>query len=187
MDELSYYLGLDAWGALAIVVSTTLLYLAFAAILSRYGQRLFASPSSLDLAIVTVLGAVVGRAILGQVPTLSGGLLALATLFLIEAFAGRLRRGRRPAEDDDRYRAIAVLVNGRVDSGALHRHKVAEPTLWAALREAGLRAPGEAALVVLEASGRFSVLRAGQPVDPAMLTGVRHADEVRRQLATPGS
>lgn len=73
METLRYYLGMHPMGALAVVLSTVLLYSAFALFLSRVGQRMYASPSSLDLAVVTVLGAIVGRAILGQVPTLSGG------------------------------------------------------------------------------------------------------------------
>lgn len=182
MDDLQYYFGMHPFGALAVVVSTTLLYAAFAAILSRFGQRLFSSPSSMDLAIVTVLGAIVGRAILGQVPTLGGGLLALATLFTIEWLAGRVRRTRR-AKDREQHRAQAVMVHGRLDRAVMHRLHVDEPTVYAALRTAGVRSPAEVALLVLERNGRFSVLREGEEIHPALLTGVRHANEVRERLA----
>src|SRR4051794_20051613 len=147
--RLTYYFGMHPFGAGAIVVSATVLYLALSAVLRRYGQRLYASPSSFNLAIVTVLGAVVGRAILGQVPTLAGGLLALATLFLVEGVAGRIRGARAPS--DDRHRAVAVMVNGEVDTAELVRRRITEPALWSALRIAGVRTPAEVALVVLEA------------------------------------
>jgi uncharacterized membrane protein YcaP (DUF421 family) len=184
MGELGYYLGLHPLGALAIVLSTVLLYVSFAAFLGWSGQRLFASPSSFDLAIVTVLGAIVGRAILGQVPTLSGGLLALGTLVLLEGASGRVRRwGRR---EGARHRSVAVMVAGRPDREVLRRHRVDEVSLWSALRAAGVRSPDEVALVVLEQTGRFSVLRSDRPVHTAALTGVRHANEVHRRLASAG-
>ncbi len=138
MDALTYYLGMQPLGAVAIVLSTVLLYFSFALLLRWYGQRMYASPSSLDLAVVTVLGAIVGRAILGQVPTLSGGLLALAVQMV--------------------------------------------PVHLGAIDPAGVRNPEDVALAILEQNGRFSVLRAGEKIHPAALTGVRHANELRDRL-----
>lgn len=181
MDDLGHYLGMHPLGALAIVISTVVMYSAFALLLSRFGQRMYASPSSLDLAVVTVLGAIVGRAILGQVPTLSGGLLALATLFLLETIGGRVRRIER-LKARQRHRATAVMVNGRIDRAELRKHGLDETALWSALRQGGIVHPDQVALVVLERGGRLSVMRAGQPVHPAVLTGVRRASEIRAQL-----
>lgn len=185
MGDFDYYLGIHPLGALAILVSTVLLYFSFAALLTWSGQRLFASPSSFDLAIVTVLGAIVGRAILGQVPTLSGGLLALGTLFTLEALTGRVRRSSA-LRGRFRHRAVVVMVAGRPERETMRRHHVDDPSLWAALRAQGVRSPAEVALVVLEQSGRFSVLRADQPVHPAALSGVRREQEVLARLADAG-
>ncbi|MEZ5184462.1 MAG: DUF421 domain-containing protein [Candidatus Nanopelagicales bacterium] len=181
MEILNYYLGIHPIGALAIVLSTVLLYFSFALLLRWYGQRMYASPSSLDLAVVTVLGAIVGRAILGRVPTLAGGLLALAVLFGLEAIVGRVRR-TEAVRTRGRHRAVAVMVDGRIDRTEMHRHHLDDNVLWSALRGAGVRNPADAALVVLEQNGRFSVLRAGEPIHPAALTGVRHANELRARL-----
>lgn len=184
MNDLGYYLGLHPLGALAIVVSTVLLYISFAAFLGYTGQRLFASPSSFDLAIVTVLGAIVGRAILGQVPTLSGGLLALGTLVVLEGTSGRVRRWGR--QHGSRHRAVAVMVGGKPEREVMRRHRVDDAALWAALRTAGVRRPEEVALVVLEHTGRFSVLRSGSPVHPGALSGVRRSNEVFARLQGAG-
>ncbi|TDO88056.1 uncharacterized protein DUF421 [Enemella evansiae] len=184
MDELGFYFGMHPFGAVAIVVSTVLLYLVFSLILSRFGQRLYASPSSLELAIVTVLGAIVGRSILGQVPTLGGGLLALATLLCLEAIAGRVRRGMQQGRRQQ-HRATAIVVDGHLETRELTRLRLDESSLWAALRGAGVCDLGEVALAVLEANGRISVLRTGQQIHPATLTGVRHSDELLRRL-NPG-
>lgn len=181
MEDLGYYLGLEPMGALAIVLSTAMLYGAFALILTHFGQRLYAAPSSLELAVVTVLGAIVGRAILGQVPTLSGGLLALATLFLLERIAGRVRRTER-MKARRRHRAVALMVNGTIDRAELLRRGLDDSSLWSALRRAGISDPAQVALAVLERDGHISVLRSGGPLHPAVLTGVRRAQELRPEL-----
>jgi uncharacterized membrane protein YcaP (DUF421 family) len=185
MGDFGYYLGIDLPGAFAIVVSTVMLYFAFSVLLHWAGQRLFASPSYFDLAVVTVLGAIVGRSILGQVPTLAGGLLALGTLFSLETLAGRVRRweGLRARM---RHRAEAIWVAGRPEREVMRRHHIDDHSLWAALRAAGVHSPGGAAVVVLEQTGRFSVLGSDTPVHPAALTGVRRANEVYRRLAAAG-
>lgn len=181
MGNLGYYLGITPTGALAIVLSTVLLYGSFAFVLSRWGQRLYASPSSLELAVVTVLGAIVGRAILGHVPTLSGGMLALTTLFVMEAIMGKVRRSER-MKARTQYRAVAVMVRGRPDRRELARHGLDESALWSALRRNGVSRPQDAALVILERDGHISVVRAGQEIHPAALTGVRRATELRHRL-----
>lgn len=181
MDDLVFYLGIPPLGALAVVLSTIVLYGAITSLLSRAGQRLYASPSSLDLAVVTVLGAIVGRSILGQVPTLSGGLLALGTLFVVEGVAGRVRRSARVVARR-RHRAVAVMVAGQVQRGELVRLGLDESALWSALRGAGVHAPQDVAVAVVEADGRFTVLRAGEEVHPAALTGVKQSGEVLERL-----
>ena len=182
MDEFALYFGMHPLGALAIVVSTVVLYLVFSLVLSRVGQRLYASPSSLDLAVVTILGAIVGRSILGESPTLAGGLLALATLLALEAVAGRVRRSARRGRPP-RHRATALVVNGHTEHAELTRLRIDETALWAALRMAGVTNLADVALAILEANGRISVLRTGAPNHPAALTGVRHSDELLRRLS----
>lgn len=182
-EDLVYYLGLDPLAALAVVLSTTVLYYVFVLLLVRTGQRLQASGTSLELAVIAVLGAVVGRALLGPTPTLSGGLLALATLFVLERLSGRVGRS---ATRVIRRRAVAVVVAGQPDRAVLRLLGVDDAALWAALRGVGVRSLSEVVLVVVERSGKWSVLRAGDPVHPAALTGVRDATTVRERLASAG-
>lgn len=183
MGDLGYYLGIHPFGALATVIATVLLYFSFATLLRWWGQRIFASPSSFDLAVVTVLGAIVGRAILGMTPTLSGALIALTTLIACEYAVGRVRRTARRSLR--RNRAVAVIVAGRIDRAMLRRYDVDDASLWSALRSAGVADPGRVALAVLEPTGRFSILTA-DVLHQAALTGVRHGDAVREQLVEGG-
>ena len=55
--------------------------------------------------------------------------------------------------------AVHLAAHGRVDTEALRRHGISEAALAQAFRNAGIRDAEEATLVVLEASGKISVLK----------------------------
>lgn len=184
MNHLGYYLGLPPAAIFATVVSTIVMYTAIVVLLRTSGQRLFASPSSFDLAVVTVLGAIVGRATMGMTPTLGGAIIALTTLLACEFVVGRVRRtARRGAQG---HRAVAVVVAGKADRDMLRRYRVPDTSLWTALRAAGVSSPRQVALAVLEPNGRFSVIRTGVELHEAVLTGVRNSQTVRGRLIDAG-
>ena len=91
-DELWHEIGITPARAAAVVLASGTLYLTFTVILRVWGQRLFANRSGSGLAVVLVLGAIVGRSMLGPNATLLGGLLCLATLIALESIFGAGRR-----------------------------------------------------------------------------------------------
>lgn len=74
--------------------------------------------------------------------------------------------------------SAALVDHGRVLADQLRRSHVADADLHAALRRAGLGGVEQAACVIMEASGHLSVIRAGVPIDPALLAGVVGAERV---------
>ncbi len=187
--DLSYYLGITRGGAVAVVVSTLTLYFAFGGLLRLWGQRLYSSPRSVDLAVATVLGAIVGRATIGHMPTLAGGLIALGTLATLELFFRMMRRLplprlHRPASPS--ARGVVLAVAGKVRADTVRGYGLTMPVLWSALRQAGVSHPSQVAVAILEPRGRISVLRTGQPIHPSALTGVRGAHTVLEQLREAG-
>lgn len=188
MRDLWYHLGISPTAAVGVVISTLVMYFLFGGVLRLWGQRLYSSPRSVDLAVVTVLGAIVGRSTLGHVPTLAGGLLALGTLLLTELAFHGLRRLplpqlRRPAP---RARAVVLAVDGKVRTEALHAYGLSLTEIWSAMRQAGISHPSQVALAVLEPRGVISVLRTGQPIHPRALMGVKNAHVVQEQLREAG-
>ncbi|MFY9263497.1 MAG: hypothetical protein GX483_03715 [Actinomycetaceae bacterium] len=102
MTDLIRYLGIPATGALAVFIAAVVMYLFFSTILYLWGTRIKSSNSPLTVAVATLGGAIAARSILGDTPTLAGGLIALSTLLLMERLFGRLRaamRRRRKALD----------------------------------------------------------------------------------------
>ena len=89
LDDAVARLGVDAPGALAVVASAVGIYLAFLLMVRVLGQRVLSRLSTFDAVVVVMLGAVAGRAVLGDTPTLAAGVLGLGTLFALEAGFGR--------------------------------------------------------------------------------------------------
>lgn len=175
------YLGIEPTGALAVAVASVILYLAFIVLTRTLGQRILASLSTFDLLIVIVLGAVLGRATLGNTPTLAGGLVAILTLFALEGAIGQLRH--RPRwERLVNNRAVLLMAGTTVLHDELRRLHVTEAELRSRLRLSGIRNDDEVAAVVLEPTGTISVLQRGALVSPAMLEGVRGADRMPADL-----
>lgn len=190
MSELWAYLGITGAGALSVVIASTVLYVGYSALLSLWGPRLFLSPSTLSLSLLTVLGAVTARAMLGHFPTLGGALVAILTLVLLESALGRLRHasrvatasGRRGKVRRPRHRPIVVMVDGHVIARTLAVVRLTEEELFARLRQSGLRHREEAALVIVEPRGTLTIVRRGTTIDRALLADVRGASQLPGHL-----
>lgn len=168
-----------------VAISTVVIYLVLVGIFNYLGQRLNASLSSIDVAAVAILGAIVGRTTLGPRPTLMTGLVALGTLFILEVSFGTLRSmtGKRRPE---KSRAVAVMVAGKMNHARMRRYGITEMSLWSTLRHKGVRSAEQVALVILEPTGQLSVLSAGERIDPDALAGIEDRDQVLSQLASSG-
>ena len=170
------------WGdAVRVVLSAIGLYIFVLLLIRFLGQRTMARLSSWDLAAAVALGAVVGRAILGYTPTLMAGALGLVTLLALQALTGQLRRFPK-AEASVNNRAYLLMAGSEIVPANLWRTHVSEHEITARLRVAGIRSRKEIACVILESTGEISVLRAGVPIEPEFLVGVKGAELIPASL-----
>lgn len=88
-------IGISAMGALAVVISAMIMYAVFAVVLYLWGDYLREKRTTLAAALAALLGAIAARATLGNHPTLTGGLIALTTLLVLERLFGALIRATR--------------------------------------------------------------------------------------------
>lgn len=172
--ELWHEIGITWPRAVGVVLSAGVLYLTFTVILRVWGQRLFANRSGSGLAVVLVLGAIVGRSMLGPNATLLGGLLVLATLLLLETIFGA---GRRAGLFGHR-RAVVIYDGATWNHQVMGRFHLHEYVVWSRLRQAGVTSLDDVRALVLETDGSLSVLRKGTEVDPRLFTNVRGADRI---------
>lgn len=164
-------LWLSPFEALAVVISTAGMYLSIVVIVRILGQRVLSSMSSIDFAAVIAFGSVIGRSALGETPRLGGGLVAIATLVVMQALAGQLRLATWGDRALSRY-PVLLMAGGQVLEKNLHRCHVLPHELHSRLRQAGIRRPSEVAAVIFEPTGAISVLHQGTLIDPMLLSGV---------------
>lgn len=181
LTSLGDLLWLSPIEALAVALATAGMYLALVLFVRLLGQRVLSGMGAFDLAAVIAFGSVIGRAALGETPVLGGGLVALATLILLQGTVGMLRHPRWG------YRAVSVapvllMAGPLVIEEHMQRCHVLPQELQSRLRAAGIRHPREVAAVTFEPHGGISVLRRGERIDPLLLSGVVGASLVPAEL-----
>jgi uncharacterized membrane protein YcaP (DUF421 family) len=170
-------LGVAPLTAVAVVISTVVIYVVFLVLVRLAGQRSLAAMSNYDVACAIALGAVVGRTTLLAEPTLGTGVIALVTLFAAQRLLGLAQR--RPL-----YRAlfdrspVLLMVGGEVRTARMRRARVTEDELRQRLRLAGISRLEQVGCVVLERNGQISVLRRDAGLDPWLLGDVPGAAEI---------
>ncbi|UFU06924.1 DUF421 domain-containing protein [Ruania halotolerans] len=167
--------------ALAVVLGTVGMYVAMVLLVKLMGQRMLATMSSYDLAAVVAFGAVIGRASLGEFPRLAAGIVALATLIVLQAVAG-LVRTHRIGRQAIAVPPVLLMAGATVLEENMRRCHVVDAELASRLRQAGVRHRNEVAAVIFEPSGAISVLRRGDGIEPELLDGVRGAEEIPPEL-----
>jgi uncharacterized membrane protein YcaP (DUF421 family) len=176
-DQLIEELGITGAHALAVVLSAVGIYLAFLLFVRIFGQRVLMAMSTFDVVVTVMLGSVAGRVILGHPPTLTSGILGLATLFVLEAGFGQLRSSLR-VQRLMNSPARLLMIGPQIQDKWLKRSHITLGELHGALRKAGIRSYDEIACVLQEPGGGISVLRRGVPIDPQLLADVAGTDRI---------
>lgn len=71
--EAVYQLGIEPHRIIVVVGATVGIYLAFMMLLKLFGSRVLTSMTASDAVIIIMFGAVAGRVIVGNPPTLGSG------------------------------------------------------------------------------------------------------------------
>ena len=145
-------------GPLDVVIRTAIVYVALVVFLRLAGKREVGQLSILDLVTLLVISDAVQNAMVGGNSTVAGGLLAAATLILLDRGLGMLRdripRLRKAIEGEPRL----IVRDGRPLRAAMRQEGITDDELQSAIREHGLRGLDEVDLAVLETDGTVSVI-----------------------------
>lgn len=124
------------------------------------GRRTFGRWSALDIVVSVVFGSSVSRAITGNAPFF-GTLAAMAVLVALHWILGRLVVKSRRISAFFEGAPVELARLGKSDEATMTSWSVSRADLGEALRGAGILHPRDARLVMLEPSGKITVVKQG--------------------------
>ena len=137
-----------------------LIFLYGLALVRLAGRRVFGKLAVLDIIVSFIVGSNLSRALTGSAPlvgTLAATTLLMGLHWVLAQWAARSRRGSRVLEGA----AIKLATAGSLDLSKMKRDAISEADLAEALRQSGVEQVSQTRLVMLEPSGKITVLKAG--------------------------
>lgn len=142
-----------------IVLRTLVIYLVVLLGVRLSGKREVGQMTPFDLTLLLLISNSVQNAMTGPDTSLLGGIVAAATLlmvnYLVAELSGLNRRFRRVVEGSP----TLLVHNGQAIESHMARERVSHDELTRALREHGIANLTDVALAVLEVDGSISCLK----------------------------
>jgi uncharacterized membrane protein YcaP (DUF421 family) len=141
-----------------IISSTLAVYLFIILAIRIFGKKELAQLSVVDLVFILLISNAVQNAMVGPDSTLSGGLVAATTLFIVnyalKYLQYRFPKFGRIVQGD----ATMLIYKGEVIESHMQKAKITMDELMEAVREHGVEAVKDVDLAILEVDGNISVL-----------------------------
>lgn len=149
---------MDFRSYLNIILSTSAVYLFIIIAIRLFGKKELSQLSVVDLIFILLISNAVQNAMVGPDTTLVGGLLAAATLFIINYLFKRLiyrfpKLGRVLQGEP-----LLLIYKGRLNQANIAKSRITLDELREAVREHGLALFEDVDLAVLEADGNISIV-----------------------------
>ena len=143
-----------------IVLSSVAVYLFIILAIRIFGKKELAQLSVYDLVFILLISNAVQNAMVGPDSTLSGGLVAAGSLFVVNYLLKRMQFrfpvfGKALQGD-----AVMLVFEGKVLTSNLNNNGITESELMEVIREHGVAFLSEVDLAVLEVDGNISVISA---------------------------
>ena len=142
-----------------VVLRTGVIYLFVLVGIRLSGKREVGQMTPFDLTLLLLLSNAVQNAMVGPDNSLVGGIIAAATLlvlnYLVAELSGANRRFRKFVQGSP----TLLVHNGQIISAHMAREHVTVDELQRSLREHGISCVDEVALAVLEVDGSISILK----------------------------
>jgi uncharacterized membrane protein YcaP (DUF421 family) len=163
----------QGWSGVARVVIVGVLAYVYLIVLVRgFGKRTLSKLNAFDLVVTVALGSTLATILLSNSVALVEGLTALTLLVVLQFGVAFLSVRSARFADMVRSEPTLLLRDGTLCHDAMRRARVTEDELMTVLRANGQSAdPEEAAAIILESDGSFSVL------------GVEETDRAARKAA----
>ncbi|MGI8410176.1 MAG: DUF421 domain-containing protein [Pyrinomonadaceae bacterium] len=163
----------DSWfGIIRILVVGVLAYIALVVCLRVSGTRTLSKWNSFDFIVTIALGSTLATIIVSKDVVLIEGLIAFALMVGLQFVITWLSVRFDSIKNIVKAEPTLLLNKGEFLPEAMHRQRVTESEIRAAIRSEGLAAIEDAEAVVLETDGTFSVVKKSANGSRTALTDV---------------
>jgi uncharacterized membrane protein YcaP (DUF421 family) len=143
---------------LRIIFSTLVIYLFIVIAIRLFGKKELAQLSVVDMVFILLISNAVQNAMVGPDSSLSGGLVAASTLFIMNYLFKLLQYKFPKFGKIVEGNATMLVYKGKVLDLNLKKAEITYEELLEAVREHGVASPQEVDLAILEVDGNISVL-----------------------------
>jgi len=145
-------------GYLKIMLTSSAVYLFIVIAIRLFGKKELAQLSIIDLAFILLISNSVQNAMVGSDSSLTGGLVAASSLFLIN-YLFKYLLYRFPKLGDIVQGAELILIyKGKLNMSNMTKARITHEELLEAVREHGVSEIAEVDLAVLEIDGNISII-----------------------------
>jgi uncharacterized membrane protein YcaP (DUF421 family) len=166
---------------LLIVVRCVVVYGVMLLAFRLMGKREVGQMTPFDLVLLLLVANAVQNAMVGPDNSLLGGVVAAATLFLLDQQISRMILGHPRFRRAVMGNPALLVRDGQIITDNLRKEGISMDSLKAALREHGVASVGDVSMAVLEVDGSISVLKYDD------LTPGHHPHRKIRFLRQPGA
>lgn len=145
--------------ALEIVIRVCCVFLACIAMLRLSGRREMSELSPLDLLAMLLLSETVSPALTGGDESITGGLIAAATLIGLTVISAWLSFRYRTVEKLMQGEAVIVIENGKARRDILRRYRITNDALDSALHQNGLVHLDQVKRGYVESDGEITLIK----------------------------
>lgn len=143
---------------LGIIASSVVIYLFIILAIRIFGKKELSQLSVFDLVFILLISNAVQNAMVGSNTTLTGGLVAAASLFVVNYLLKLLTyyfpKFRHTIQGQD----IMLVYKGKMNEANMKEARFTEEELMEAIREHGVPSLKQVDLAILEVDGSISVL-----------------------------
>lgn len=137
----------------------SLAYIGIIILLRLSGKRTLSKWNSFDFVVTIAFGTILGSTMLSSKTSLSQGLVGFALLVILQAVITWMASRSDIVQKLIKAEPTLLLYQGKLRSKILKKERVAEGEVLAALRSNGIALVEDAAAVILETDGSFSVIK----------------------------
>ncbi len=145
-------------GYLKIALSSGAVYLFLIVAIRLFGKKELAQLSIIDLVFILLISNAVQNAMVGPDSSLSGGLIAASTLFVVNYLFKYLLYRFPKLENIVQGADLMLIYKGQLNVSNMNKARITREEVLEAVREHGVSEIREVDLAVLETDGNISII-----------------------------